>query len=298
MSLNALILVNYLKGTADTIECLDSLTKAAGVRNQVIIVVHVGSEKDRRILERHALKPHVYHLSLNLGFSGANNFGIKEALKRGASGFILLNNDTIVDPDFLAPLLAQMENKTVGLVSPKIYFYPGCEFHRDSYAKAERGKVIWYAGGVVDWENMYTPHRGVDEVDHGQFEEVEETDFATGCCVGVSALGIQKIGFLNEAFFLSWEDVDWSMRAKNNGLKILYEPKSIIWHKNAQSSGGSGSKTQRYYQTRNRLFFGLRYAPWRTRLALVKESLGKFRYGTIDERRAIGDVIRRHDGEK
>src|SRR3989304_3264732 len=58
-----------------------------------------------------------------------------------------------------------------GIVSPKIYFAPGFEFHKDKYPKTDLGKVIWYAGGRIDWSNIIGMHVGVDEVDIGQFNE-------------------------------------------------------------------------------------------------------------------------------
>ena len=58
----------------------------------------------------------------------------------------------------------------IGLVSPKIYFAPGFEFHKDRYKEEDLGKVIWYAGGEFDWDNIGNIHRGIDEVDQGQYD--------------------------------------------------------------------------------------------------------------------------------
>jgi GT2 family glycosyltransferase len=150
--------------------------------------------------------------------------------------------------------------------------------------------VIWYAGGVIDWENVYGYHRGVDEVDHGQFDEAQETNFATGCCVAVSATTIKKVGMLDEKYFFGLEDMDWSIRVKQEGLKVLYEPRSMIWHKNAGSSGGSGSKLHEYYHNRNRILFGMRYAKWKTKLALAREGMAKLMSGNQTEKRAVMDA--------
>lgn len=209
----------------------------------------------------------------NHGFAWANNQIAKQAIKDGHDLFILLNNDTTVEPDFIKPLMDRLKDDAVGMVCPKIYFYPGNEFHKNAYKKSELGKVIWYAGGIIDWANVYASHWGVDEVDHGQFNQVIETDFATGCCLAITKETINKIGLMDEKYFLYYEDADWSLAAKKAGLKIIIEPKSVIYHKNAGSTGGSGSNLQQYYQTRNRLYFGLKYAPFKTKLHLMKNAL-------------------------
>ena len=82
----------------------------------------------------------------------------------------------------------------------------------------------------------------------------------------------EKIGYLDDQLYLYLEDLDFCLRAKQAGYKLIYEPKAVIWHKNASSSDKPGSKLHQYYQTRNRMIIGMRYAPMRTRLALLRES--------------------------
>jgi GT2 family glycosyltransferase len=176
-------------------------------------------------------------------------------------------------------------------VSPKIYFYPEREFHQDAYTKEERGKVVWYAGGLIDWENVYAYHRGVNEVDHGHFNTPEETMFATGCCIGVRAEVIREVGKLNQDYFFGLEDLEWSMRVKAAGYTIWYQPDAVIWHKNAGSSGGSGSEIHQYYQTRNRLLFGMRYASVKTRIHLIKQAVNQMVSGNTHEKMGTKDYF-------
>ena len=65
--------------------------------------------------------------------------------------------------------------------------------------------------------------------------------------------------------------MDFCIRAKKSGFKIIFEPHAIIWHKNASSSGGSGSNLQDYYITRNRLLFAFKYAKIKTKIAVLKQ---------------------------
>ena len=174
-------------------------------------------------------------------------------------------------------------------MAPRFIFAPGFEFHKDRYKKEERGKVIWFAGGMIDWKNIHGHHRGVDEVDHGQYDRIWEADFITGCCLAARRQVFEKIGLLDRRYFLYYEDLDFCQRAKRAGFKILYIPAAFLWHQNAGSAEGSGSNLQDYYISRNRLLFGLRYAPLRTKLALARESLVNLFSGRPWQKRGILD---------
>ncbi|KXK09115.1 MAG: N-acetylglucosaminyl-diphospho-decaprenol L-rhamnosyltransferase [Microgenomates bacterium OLB22] len=116
---------------------------------------------------------------------------------------------------------------------------------------------------------MTAHHRGVNEVDEGQYDNEEMTRFITGCFVAFSLGTYRRIGQWDESYFLYFEDADWSERAIRQGLTLWYVPSIVLWHKNAQSTGGSGSATHLRYQEQNRLRFGLRYAPLRTKIHLI-----------------------------
>lgn len=225
---------------------------------------------------------------INLGFTGGNNEGIRQALKWGADAVWLLNDDVKVDKLAFSELVKSIGNDRVGAAVPKIYFYPGFEFHKDRYSKEELGNVIWYAGGEIDWKNCIGKHRGVDEVDVGQFDKQMETEFATGCSMLIKREAIEKAGLLNEKYFMYLEDLDYSMRLKRRGFKIVYQPKAAVWHKNAQSSG-VGDDLHDYFFTRNRLLFGMTYAPIRTKFALLRESGRLMSSGSGWQKRGVVD---------
>jgi len=209
----------------------------------------------------------------NLGFAGGNNVGIKDAVKRGFDYIILMNNDLILPKDIVTKLVDYMEeNPDVGASSPKMYFAKGYEFLKGKYKESELGKVIWYAGGKIDRKNAYSSHRGVDEVDHGQFDKVTDTDFANGATVIVRKEVFEKIGYLDASFFLYWEDADFSERARKSGYKVTYYPGTCMWHKVSASTGGSGSLTNDYFLTRNRVYFAMRYLSLRTKFAVVRDT--------------------------
>lgn len=157
--------------------------------------------------------------------------------------------------------------RTIG--GGKIYYADGFEYHKE-YAKNDLGNVIWFAGGKIDWNHVITSHVGVDEVDEGQFNEEKEVDFLTGCMMFFDKAALDVVGFWDESYFLYYEDADWSVRAKKAGIRLVYTPRVTLWHKNAQSTDGAGSSIHTKYQEKNRVKFGLAYAPLRTKLHLLK----------------------------
>ena len=284
-------IINF-NGAGNTIECLLSLDKIISKDFKItVVVVDNASHTEFRIKNlEFRIDVKIIRGEKNLGFSGGQNVGIKYALENGADYVLILNNDTIVDKNLVEELLsAAQKDKDVGIAVPKIYFASGFEFHKDRYKKVDLGKVFWYAGGKMDWKNVIGFHRGVDEVDRGQYDQIEKTDFASGCCMLVKREIFEKVGFLDEKFFLYYEDSDFCERIRRRGYSIIYSPKAILWHKNAGSAGGSGSSLQDYYITRNRMLFGFRYARLRSKLALFKESIKLLAKGRYWQKRGILD---------
>ncbi|MEK9207335.1 MAG: glycosyltransferase family 2 protein [Patescibacteria group bacterium] len=271
-----IVMINY-NGQENTIECLDSLLrlKTDGFELQTIVVDNYPENKIKVDVSKYSkIKLRVIFNPVNSGFSGGMNIGIKHALKNGGDYVLIHNNDTFVKEDFLQKLFDFAEKtEKAGIVAPKIYFAKGYEFHKDRYKEEELGHVFWYAGGNMDWKNVIGHHRGVDEIDHGQYDKIEETDFATGCSMLVKSEVFNKVDLLDEAYFLYYEDSDFSKRAKDARYKIYYLPSSVVWHKNAGSTGGSGSKLQDYYITRNRMYFGMKFASTRSKVALLREGV-------------------------
>ena len=263
----------------DTIDCLKSLNRlrVASYELQAVVVDNGSTDKSLEIigeyLEKHKkLNGVLLPNKENLGFAGGNNVGAKYAVQSGADFVLILNNDTIVNEDLLVHLIEAAEsNKKAVILSPKIYFAKGFEFHKDWYKENELGKVIWYVGGIMDWENVIGSNYGVDDVDIGQYQNVAQIDFATGACMFIRREVFEEVGYFDEKYFLYLEDADFSIRAKKVEWEVVFVPSASLWHKVSQSSG-IGSALNDYYITRNRLLFGLRYAPTRSKIALLRES--------------------------
>lgn len=295
----AIILVNY-NNTEATNDCLDSLEQLSvkAVSCEIIVVDNASTEPFQLPEKKRTMPVTVKYNKENLGFTGGNNTGIQYALDKNAEYILLLNNDTTVHKDLLQELVTSIEEgRNRGIAVPKIYYAAGSEYHLDRYKKSELGQVFWYAGGSIDWTNVTGRHRGVDDVDRGQYDKDSETTFASGCCMLVKREVFEHIGTFDDRYFLYYEDADLSERVRKAGYTIWYTYKAIVWHKNAGSTGGSGSELQEYYISRNRLLFGMLYGSFRLRFALLRESIRLMFTGRRWQKKGIMDFFFQHYGK-
>ncbi len=285
-----IVTVNYntKKDTLDLIESINKIRKDDFLIE--VIVVDNGSRDIFTLPKEYERDIFLIKSEINKGFSGGYNIGIKKALGRKADYVLIVNNDTIMDPLMVKNLLKVLESDAkIGAVTPKIYFAKGHEFHKDRYTKEELGRVFWYAGGYMDWKNVQSIHRGVDEVDKGQYDKTEKTDFASGCCILFKREVLDKVGLFDDKYFLYYEDADLNERIKKAGYMIYYVPPAVLVHVNASSSGGAGNLLQDYFITRNQMLFGMKYAPMRARIALIRQSLKLLQSGRQNQKKAIRD---------
>jgi GT2 family glycosyltransferase len=287
----AFIIIHF-KNVKDTLETLKSLYQATlpkGVKITPYVVNNDQSEEIKtKLLKLFPKAVHVFS-NTNLGFSGGNNLGLQTALKGQHNTFVLINNDVSVKKDFIKQIVTSPITKdNVGIVGGLIYFAPGFEFKK--YQQSDQGKVIWYAGGQIDWPNVLASHLGVDQVDKGQYSKPVKTDFVTGCLLITKRTVLEKVGLLDNHYCLYLEDVDFNIRVQQAGYQTIFDPRIKMWHKVAQSSA-IGSPLNDYFITRNRLLFGFKHTPFRTRFALTREAVRKLISGTKAQKTAIKDFF-------
>lgn len=183
----------------------------------------------------------------NYGYAGGNNRGIKQVLKDKPDYIFIMNPDAYVDEDCLKMLVERMEQEPeLALVSPKIYH--------------DGSNDIWFGGGSkIVWRSGVTPQPGGKDV--GQFDHEHYADWANGCAMLVRVSAIEKVGLMDERFFLYYEEVDWSVSFSEAGYKIGFQPDAKAWHKISSSTGGFISPLYQYYMTRNKLLFAARKRP-------------------------------------
>jgi GT2 family glycosyltransferase len=227
--------------TAITCEFLES-TRFLNYKNYEILVCDMGSATDptQQIADAGYPNTKVLRSETNLGFTGGNNWGMRQA----SGDFIfIVNNDTEVTPHLLDVLLEPFyTDPTIGVTCPKIRFYhqPG---------------IIQYAGfNPIDLYTGRTTAVGTLEEDKGQHDKSGFTHGAHGCAMMLKKEVIDKVGMFPEKFFIYYEEWDWSARIIKAGYKIYYQAKGLIFHKESISMGKQ-SAIKVYYHTRNRILY-------------------------------------------
>lgn len=288
----SLVTLHY-RNLDDTLGLLSSLSKVGipkGAEVSIYVVDNESSDELAAKLKKDYPTVNLLKSGANLGFAAGNNLGLKRAIDDGADVLVCINNDTYVEKDFYKSILdSPIKDKSVGAVGGLVYFAPGFEYKKD-YQTKDLGKVVWYAGGKFDWDNVLGSNDHVDEVDRGQFKNTEETAFVTGALLITRADVLQKVGLFDEKYFMYLEDTDLCYRIRKSGLRLLLDPKIKMWHKVAQGSG-IGSSLNDYFITRNRLYFGLKYARPRTKIALLREAIKFLFLGRSAQKLAVWDFL-------
>jgi GT2 family glycosyltransferase len=237
-----IIILNW-DGLADTLACLGSLSHLDYPAYEILVVDNGSQDGSPAAIREAYPQVQVIETGENLGYVGGNNLGLEYACARNAAYALLLNNDTEVSADFLSKMveLAEADSK-IGVVGPTIYY-------------AERGDMIWSAGGKLDWRSGLTLLDGMDQIDRGQYGEAPRlVDFVTGCALLVKIPVVKDVGKLDSRFFAYFEENEWCVRVTQAGYKIYHLPTAKIWHKISPDHREHSPQVY-YYMTRNRLLF-------------------------------------------
>ncbi|AEG18536.1 glycosyltransferase family 2 protein [Methanobacterium paludis] len=174
----------------------------------------------------------------NYGFAEGNNIGMRYALKNlNPTYILLLNNDTVVDKEFLGELSNTGEiDKNIGVMGPKICYY-------------NKPNKLWSVGRKIEWWSGYLGFI------NSKF--VKEVDWVSGCALFIRSSLIKKIGLLDSKLFFGWEDIDYCIRTTRSGLKVIYNPNSVIKHKISKSREKlyKNKLLTHYNRIKNRFFF-------------------------------------------
>lgn len=270
----AIILLNW-NSYDDCMDCIASINNISYPNYHIYLVDNDSQDQslDRLKKDLHDQANLTFvESSENTGFAGGNNLGIQRALDDGYEYFWMLNVDTVIDREALSALMeAITKDDNIGIVGSKIYYY-------------NSSKVVWFAGGVINTYTGFTKHIGIKEVDNGQFEQATACDYITGCSLLFRRQMLADVGYMNEDYFLYFEETDWNIRARNKGWKILFVPSSIVYHKVSLSTGGENNRAPfvTYYDIRNafvmikrtqpkaKVLFAMIYMFWKVFKQIVK----------------------------
>jgi GT2 family glycosyltransferase len=233
------IIVNY-RNSEDTRDVLQSLASIKGQEWLDIIVIDNGST-DITAAKLRRDPPLPFKLILNaenIGFAAAVNLGIAQSAP--SDYFWLLNNDVLLEPECLVSLIEAAENNSAGIVGSLVFYYP------------EKDK-IWAAGGKIHYPWFIVQHigKGCSGKTYSLPSGPIPASFINGCSQLIRSDLMARLGRLDESLFLYGEDVDLCLRAQALGGSLYLQPRSIVWHKASQASGGEFNPLREYYLTRN-----------------------------------------------
>ena len=219
--------------------CLRSVAESGGGLAIETIVVDNGSTDGslELVRERHA-GVQLVASETNLGFSSANNVGMREASGRY---ILLLNSDAEIAADVDALALRKLADfldsrLEAGIVGPQL-------LHSDrslqGVAKAFPTPLAALFGrktlATRLWPNNRFSRRYLLER-HNDGTEPFEVDSVSGACLMARRAAVQEVGALDEGYFMYWEDVDWCRRFKRAGWKVYCLPEARVVHHEGQSS--------------------------------------------------------------
>lgn len=241
----AIVIANY-NGRKDTLECLESLGRSL-YKDFFVVLVDDGSDNRKlaidNTIESYGIDLEVVELKNNRGFAAANNVGIKRALEQGPEYIMLLNNDTVTEPDMLDGLMEQAAPKKV--VAPLILRY-------------DDRQLIWAAGLNYVPEFMIYSNGFADKDISAIKDQPGKCEAVSFCACIIPSGAFDEAGYLDEAFYMYDEDVDYCMRLKKAGYDFEYIKKAVVYHK-AGAAGVGQRYSGLYYGLRNESYIRARY---------------------------------------
>ena len=251
-------------GLEDTIECLESLKKITYPNYEVIVVDNGSEANDAQVLEeRFGDYIHLIKNDRNYGFYGGANIGIRYALNNSYPDYLLLlDNDTVVDPEFLTEMVKVAEaDPAIGIAGAKIYYYD------------EPDRLQFVGEKIAVWTGVALPlimiKKGIlgrKEFDRGQHDSIKEVEVMQFWCALIRKETLESIGlFEGRPFheYAEYAETDYFIRAREAGFKTVYIPKAKVWHK---------------YRTANKTDGSLQYHSLRSRFPFIRQHATKWQY--------------------
>lgn len=237
----AIILLNF-NNYPDTAECLNSLEKVQYEQLEIIVVDNASPDGSGEKIQKDFPDITYIQSGNNGGFSSGNNAGIQHALAKHFDYVMLLNNDTVVSPNFLESLVAAGEKfADVGIITGKGFYY------------SEPDKLHMCGGQLQKYKVTYKRF-GADQLDADYESKEGHVNFASCYFMLVKSAVFREVGLLNDRYFGGTEETEFNYIVQKHGWKVYFCPQSKIWHK----IGGSfrcGGYDATYLSLRNKMLF-------------------------------------------
>lgn len=236
----SIIIVNW-NGLSDLKDCLQSLEWIDYPNREIIIVDNGSTDGSKKYIKDQKLR--IKNLALienkkNLGYAEGNNIGVKKAK---GDLLLLLNNDTIIENDFLSPLVEKMmSDPSIGALQPKILQYPN-------------NKLIDSVGSYFI-KTGFLYHFGHNKPDQKKYQRASAVFSMKGACMLLRKSVIDKTGLFDTDYFAYFEETDLCMRIWLAGYKIRYYPQAVIYHKGGETFKKLNNSLLLFHSYKNRIY--------------------------------------------
>lgn len=226
----------------DTIECINSLKAITYPNYEIVVVDNASMDSSIEKIEESFNDIVLFKSTNNYGYANGNNIGIKYALSSGAEYICILNNDVMVECDFLEPMMDKiLEDKNIGLIGPCI-----CDFYKRDRIQAMGSSLNMKTGltRAIYKNAIWEEHKN----------EEREVGYLGGACFVIRAEVFNKIGLIPENYFLFFEETEFCLKAIRAGFKILCYGNSRVYHKGSFTIS-KYSGLSYFFLNRNRVIF-------------------------------------------
>ncbi|GIW39731.1 MAG: hypothetical protein KatS3mg076_0308 [Candidatus Binatia bacterium] len=220
----ALVLLNW-NGKQDILRALASLPRLRYPNWTATVVDNASTDGSVEAIRERFPAQRVLVMEKNLGFCGGNNRGIEDALRQGADYVLLLNNDIEVHEDLLDELVATAETDPgIGAVGAKNLVL-------------DQPELVWGAYGMVTFRWSFVELHGYRQPDGAEWSQVKDVDWVIGNGMMLRREAVERVGGFDENLFGYHEDVDWCIRARRAGFRVVYNGRAVVYHRGFGASG-------------------------------------------------------------
>lgn len=242
----AIVILNW-NNAPDTLKCLRSVTQLDYPEHLTLVVDNGSTNDSVQVISEHF--PHLVlcKIGQNLGYTGGNNAGIRQAIVAGAEWVFVLNNDVTLAPNALTELMLAAEClPNVGAVGPLV-------LNADCPQEIQAAGGYFLSGLRYEWRD-----RG--RTDIAGIDGARPADVLPGCALLLSAQALQQTGLFDERFFMYREDIDLCLRLSTQGYGMYMVPKAHLWHRRP-GTGAVVAPHVVYYMARNSLLLARKHRP-------------------------------------
>ena len=261
-----IVVLNY-RNHADTVECVRSLERVDYPDFRIFIVDNDSQNGSEEALREACAAHRVIQSGANLGYARGNNVGIRAALEAGSEWVVVLNNDTIVPPDFLTEIARYGElDESAGVLGALIVHEDGEVDRMSARRIPPLAEIFWNRGLGKRLGSSRALERRAYYAGPEEFEAPTTVDIVSGSCMALRREFLEEIGLLDEETFLFWEEFILASKVCASRFRTVLLPQLRVVHKGGRSVSSIGDLAARsYLNSLDHYLKGYRRCGWLTR---------------------------------